>query len=117
MRDLFFGLWYEGVLDAENDVGAGAAAGRLLQEEATLEGRGQAGHRSVAGSPGFTVVVGLSLAMDVWAVPHHLLWPGAKKKKKKKRKPMNKEEKDRRRKAQKIKKITKLINRIWQNMT
>lgn len=81
MRDLFFGLWYEGVLDAENDVGAGAAAGGLLQEEATLEGRGQAGHRSVAGSPGFTVVVGLSLSMDVWAVPHHLLWPGAKKKK------------------------------------
>lgn len=86
MRDLFFGLWYEGVLDAENDVGAGAAAGRLLQEEATLEGRGQAGHRSVAGSPGFTVVVGLSLAMDVWAVPHHLLRPGAKKKKEKKKK-------------------------------
>lgn len=82
MRDLFFGLWYEGVLDAENDVGAGAAAGGLLQEEATLEGRGQAGHRSVAGSPGFTVVVGLSLSMDVWAVPHHLLWPGGKKTKK-----------------------------------
>ena len=35
-RDLFFGVCCEGVLDAEDDVGSGAAAGALLQELSAL---------------------------------------------------------------------------------
>lgn len=35
-RDLFFGVCCEGVLNAEDDVGAGAAGGALLQEVAAL---------------------------------------------------------------------------------
>ena len=35
-RDLFFGVCCEGVLNEEDDVGAGAAGGALLQEVAAL---------------------------------------------------------------------------------
>lgn len=76
VQGLFFGLRGEGVLDAEHDVGAGAAAGRLLQEVAALERRRQARHRAVAHPPRFTVVVRLPVALFVGAVPDHLLWPG-----------------------------------------
>lgn len=75
MQGLFFGL-REGVLDAEHDVGAGAAAGRLLQEVAAGERRRQARHRAVAHPPRFTVVVRLPVALVVGAVPDHFLRPG-----------------------------------------
>lgn len=73
---LFFGLRGEGVLDAQHDVGAGAAAGRLLQEVAARERRRQARHRAVAHPPRFTVVVRLPVALFVGAVPDHLVRPG-----------------------------------------
>lgn len=76
MQGLFFGLRGEGVLDAEHDVGAGAAAGRLLQEVAALERGRQARHRVVAHPPRFTVVVRLPVALFVGAMPDHLLRPG-----------------------------------------
>lgn len=74
--DLLFVGRREGVLDAEDDVGAGAAAGRLLQEAAALQGRRQARHSVLARPPRFTVMIHLPVALFARSVPDHLLWPG-----------------------------------------
>lgn len=75
-QDLFFGLRCVGVLDAEDDVGAGAATGGLLQKVAALQWRCQTSHSAVACPPCFTVVVWLSVALVAWSMPDHFLWPG-----------------------------------------
>lgn len=75
-RGLFFGLWSEGVLNTEDDVGARAAAGGLLQEVAALQRWCQTCHSVIAHPPCFTVVVCLPVALVVWSMPDHFLWPG-----------------------------------------
>lgn len=79
--DLFFGRRHEGVLDAEDDVRAGAAAGGLLQKVAALQRGRQSGHGVVASPPRFTVVVHLPMALTARPVPDHFLRPGGGKKK------------------------------------
>lgn len=78
--DLFFGRGHEGVLDAEDDVRAGAAAGALLQEVAALQRGRQTGHGAVACPPRFTVVVHLPMALTARPVPDHFLRPGGEQK-------------------------------------
>lgn len=64
------------VLDAQNDIGAGAAAGALLQEAATPQGRRYSGQGLLAHPPCLTVAVNVALARAGGSVPDHLLWPG-----------------------------------------
>lgn len=73
---LFLGLRHVAVLDAQHDVGTGAAAGGLLEELASLQRRGQACHRTVSGPPRLTVVIRLSVTPATGPMPDHLLWPG-----------------------------------------
>ncbi len=49
------------VLDAEHNVGAGAAAGALLEQTAALQRRRHAGDRLVAHTPRLTEAVNLPL--------------------------------------------------------
>lgn len=63
------------VLDAEHDVGAGAAAGGLLIQGAALQRRGHPRHRPVADSPRLAVAVKVPLTPAGGPVPHHLLRP------------------------------------------
>ena len=72
---LFRGVGDVAVLDAEDDVGVGAAAGALLGERAALQGGRQAGHRAVARPPRLAVVVRLPVALGARAMPHHLIRP------------------------------------------
>lgn len=75
MVDLFFGRGHEGVLDAEHDVGARAAAGGLLQEVAALQRGCQTRHGAVASTPRFAVVLHLPVALTARPVPDHFLRP------------------------------------------
>lgn len=68
------------VLDAQHNVGAGAAAGALLQQVAALQGRRHAAQRPVADAPRLAEVVDVALTLVGRPVPHHLLWPGMKHK-------------------------------------
>lgn len=73
---LFLGLCHVAVLDAQHDVGAGAAAGGLLEELTSLQGRGQACDSAVSGPPCLAVVIRLPVTPAIRSVPNHLLWPG-----------------------------------------
>lgn len=68
------------VLDAQHDVGAGAAAGALLQQTATLQRRRHAGQRLFAHAPRLAEAVDVPLASASRPVPDHLLWPVKKQK-------------------------------------
>lgn len=64
------------VLDAQNDVGAGAAARLLLQEAAAaVKRRHQASLRLLAWAPGLAEALGVALPPAGGAVPQHLLRP------------------------------------------
>lgn len=78
---LFLGLCHIAVLDAQHDVGTGAAAGGLLEELASLQRRGQACHCTVAGPPCLTVVIRLPVTPAIGAMPDHLLRPTEHRKK------------------------------------
>lgn len=66
------------VLDAQHHVGAGAAAGGLLEQAAALQRRRHAGQRRVAHAPRLAEAVHVPLPAAGRPVPHHLLWPGGK---------------------------------------
>ena len=66
------------VLDAQHHVGAGAAAGGLLEEAAALQRRRHAGQRRVAHAPRLAEAVDVPQPGAGRPVPHHLLWPGRK---------------------------------------
>lgn len=64
------------VLDAQNDVGAGAAARMLLQEAvAAVKRRRQAALRLPAWAPGLAEALGVALPPAGGAVPQHLVRP------------------------------------------
>lgn len=65
------------VLDAQDGVGAGAAARALLQEvAAAVKRRRQAALRLLAGAPGLAEALRVALPPAGGAVPQHLLRPG-----------------------------------------
>lgn len=66
------------VLDAQHHVGAGAAAGALLEQAAALQRRRHAGQRLVA--PRLAEAVDVLLPCAGRPVPNHLLWPGVTQK-------------------------------------
>lgn len=74
------GLLHVAVLHTQHDVGAGAAAGGLLEQTAALQRGRHAAQRAVAHAPCLTVAVDVPLTGAAGAVPHHLLWPGTKQK-------------------------------------
>lgn len=78
---LFLGLYHVAVLDAQHDEWAGAAAGGLLEELASLQRWGQACHCTVSGPPRLTVVIRLPVTPAAGPVPDHLLWPAGQRKK------------------------------------
>lgn len=64
-KTLLCGLGCDGVLNTEDNVGAGAAAGGLLEEVSTLQRRCPSSYSMVSGPPCFTVVVCLAVAFGV----------------------------------------------------
>lgn len=67
------------VLNAQHDVGAGAAAGALVEEAAAVtQQRRHASLLLVACAPRLTEALHVSLPGAGGAMPHHLLWPGVK---------------------------------------
>lgn len=66
----------DAVLYAQHGVGAGAAAGGLLEQAAALQRRRHATERLVAHAPRLAEAVHLLLPRAGRPVPHHLLRPG-----------------------------------------
>lgn len=63
------------VLNTQHNVGAGAAAGALLQQAAALQRRRHACHHPFPDTPCLAVVVDVPLTPVVRPMPYHLLWP------------------------------------------